>query len=111
MEMKTAFNIVKFRVKPGKETAFEEAHREAAKRAMPGGRSFHLVRTADREYCFIGEWDDFDSIVAARPVMIAELDRLRPLLEDLGNGLGVTDPASGEAVVTWKAARHEVMQG
>lgn len=109
--MKTAFNIVKFRVKPGKEMAFEEAHREAAKRGMPGGRSFHLVRTADREYCFIGEWDNFDSIVDARPVMIAELDRFRPMLEDLGKDLGVTDPVSGEAVVTWKAPLHEVMQG
>ena len=28
--MKTAFNIVKFRVKPGKEMAFEAAQREAA---------------------------------------------------------------------------------
>lgn len=97
--------------KPGKEMAFEEAHREAAKRGMPGVRSFHLVRTSDRECYFVGEWDNFDSIVEARPVMIAELDRFRPLLEDLGNGLGVTDPASGEAVVTWKAPLHEVMHG
>jgi hypothetical protein len=78
---------------------------------MPGGRSFNLIRTADREYCFVGEWDNFAAIVEARPAMIAELDQFRPLLEDLGNGLGVTDPASGVAVVTWKAPNHEVMHG
>ena len=109
--MKTAFNIVKFRVKPGKEMAFEESQREAVKRGMPGGRAFNLVRTADREYCFIGEWDTFAAIVEARPAMIAELDRVRPLLEDLGNGLGITDPVSGEAVVSWKEPTYEVMQG
>jgi hypothetical protein len=40
-----------------------------------------------------------DSIVAARPEMIEVLDGFRQMLEDLGGGLGVTDPVSGEAVV------------
>jgi hypothetical protein len=31
--------------------------------------------------------------------MIANLDRMRALLEDLGDGLGVTDPVSGAAAV------------
>ena len=30
--------------------------------------------------------------------MIANLDRGRDLLEDLGGGLGVTDPVSGEVI-------------
>ena len=30
--------------------------------------------------------------------MIARLDEIRGLLEDLGGGLGVTDPISGETV-------------
>jgi hypothetical protein len=34
-------------------------------------------------------------LAAARPVMIANLDRLRPILEDLGGNLGMTDPRSG----------------
>jgi hypothetical protein len=38
-------------------------------------------------------------LVAARASMIATLDKMRPLLEDLGGGLGLTDPVSGEAVV------------
>jgi len=37
--------------------------------------------------------------VAARPTMIGYLDGVRPLLEDLGGGLGLTDPVSGEVVV------------
>ena len=38
------------------------------------------------------------SLVAARPQMIAMLDTFRGTLEDLGGGLGVTDPVSGEVV-------------
>jgi len=39
------------------------------------------------------------SIVAARPGMIAMLDTFRDTLDDLGAGLGVTDPVSGEVAV------------
>ena len=31
--------------------------------------------------------------------MIANLDKLRPLLEDLGGGRGVTEPWSGEVTL------------
>ena len=37
--------------------------------------------------------------------MIGLLDQMRDLLEDLGGGLGVTDPVSGEAVVSLKATK------
>ena len=57
-----------------------------------------LVKTGERAYCAVGEWDSFQSIVAARPKMIAMLDKFRDTLEDQGGGLGVTDPVSGEAV-------------
>jgi hypothetical protein len=60
------------------------------------------VDTGNRSYCLIGEWDDFDSIVNAREQMIALLDRFRDDLEDLGNGLGVTDPVSGQVAVELK---------
>jgi len=33
------------------------------------------------------------------------LDSFRDMLEDLGNGLGVTDPVSGETVLQLKTAR------
>jgi quinol monooxygenase YgiN len=94
----TAFNVVRFRVKPGQDEAFVAAHR-AMKRDMEGSRRFALVKTGERSYCVIGEWDDFASIVAARPRMISMLDSTRGMLEDLGAGLGVTDPVSGEVVL------------
>jgi len=58
-----------------------------------------MIKTGDRSYCLVGEWDEFASIAAARPQMISILDSVRDLLEDLGGGLGATDPVSGEAVV------------
>lgn len=97
----TAFNIVRFKVKPGREEAFVEAHRRADLHAK-GFRRGSLVKTGDRAYCIVGEWDSFDSLAAARPQMIGMLDTFRGDLEDLGGGLGVTDPVSGEVVVELK---------
>jgi hypothetical protein len=94
----TAFNVVRFRVKPGGETKFVEAHRKA-KANFPGFRHGALVKTGERTYCMIGEWEDFASLAAAREQMIGILDSFRDTLEDLGGGLGVTDPVSGETVV------------
>lgn len=95
----TAFNTVRFRVKPGQEDAFVAAHRSGMKTDLAGLRRFWLVKTGERTFCVIGEWDSMASLAAARPAMIGNLDRLRSLLEDLGGGLGVTDPVSGEAVL------------
>lgn len=94
----TAFNVVRFRVKPGREQEFIEAHRKA-KRAFPGSRRFSLVKSGERTYFVVGEWSDMQSLASARPQMIALLDTFRDTLEDLGGGLGVTDPASGEAIL------------
>jgi quinol monooxygenase YgiN len=94
----TAFNAVRFRVKPGREQEFLDAHRKAHPN-FKGFRKFSLMKTGERTYCAIGEWDNFQSLVAARPMMIAMLETFRDTLEDLGGGLGVTDPVSGEVVV------------
>ena len=66
---------------------------------MSGMRRAFIVKTGERSYCLIGEWESFDSIVSARAEMVGSLDRVRDLLEDLGAGLGVTDPVSGEVVL------------
>ena len=95
----TAYNVVRFRVKPGMEDAFVASQRKSLEQDMPGGLDAALIKTGDRTYCFVGKWDRFESIVAARPTMIGFLDEVRPYLEDLGNGLGVTDPVSGTVVV------------
>jgi hypothetical protein len=95
----TAYNVVRFRVKPGMEDKFIESQRKSLDNDMPGALDAALIKTGDRTYCFVGKWDKMESIVGARPTMIGFLDEVRPLLEDLGNGLGVTDPVSGEAIV------------
>ncbi len=94
----TAYNVVRFRVKPGMDEAFIASQRKAMDQHLPGAESLVMIKTGERSYCLIGRWDGFDSIVGARPQMIAILDEVRGLLEDLGNGLGVTDPVSGEVV-------------
>ena len=96
----TAYNVVRFRVKPGMEDAFIASQRKSLEGDdMPGAIDAALIKTGDRTYCFVGKWDKFESIVGARPTMIGFLDEVRPYLEDLGNGLGVTDPVSGTVVV------------
>ena len=97
----TAHNVVRFRVKPGREQEFLDAHRHP-QRDFPWLRGGGLIRTGERAYCLIGEWDSMASIASARPAMIANLDRFRDTLEDLGHGLGVTDPVSGELVLGLK---------
>ena len=95
----TAYNLVRFRVKPGREKDFIEKNRAMGREKMKGFRKGALIKTGERTYALVGEWDKFDSIVKARPQMIANLDGMRDMLEDLGGGLGVTDPVSGETVV------------
>ena len=51
-----------------------------------------IVQTGDRDIRRIGHWTGKEALVAARPAMIAMLDKHRDKLEDLGRGLGVTDP-------------------
>jgi len=107
----TAYNSVRMRVKPGSEDAFI-AHHDALLKTVgqelkeAGMRRFSLVKTGERAYCVLGEWDGFDSIVKARPAMIKSLDGLRPMLEDLGGDLGVTDPVSGEAAAEYDMRPH-----
>jgi quinol monooxygenase YgiN len=91
----TAFNAVRFRVKPGREQDFLDAHRRA-ERNWPGLRRANLIETGAGTYCIIAEWDDMASLAAARPEMIATLDTFRDCLE------GDTDPVSGPVVLELK---------
>jgi hypothetical protein len=92
-----AFNIVRFRVKPGLEQQFIDTHR-AVRPEFKGFLGGNLVKTGDQTFCMVGEWRSFKHLADARPGMIAVLDQLRHMLEDLGGGLGLTDPVSGESV-------------
>ncbi len=95
--MTPAVNVVRFRVKPGREQEFIDAHRRAAP-AFSGARRFVMIKTGDRRYAVVGEWDSMASMAANRDRMIGVLDSFRDTLEDLGGGLGVTDPVSGEVI-------------
>jgi hypothetical protein len=97
----TAFNAVRFKVKPGRDDEFLDAHR-SVERNWQGLRSANIIKTGDRNYCIIAEWDDMDSLVAARSNMLGTLDKFRDTLEDLGGDLGVTDPVSGPVVLELK---------
>lgn len=94
----TTFNVVRFRVNPGMEQVFLGAHRDG-KAAWPGLTRGIIVRTGDRDYVLIGEWQDMAVLAAARQRTMQTLDTFRHALEDLGSGLGVTDAASGDVVL------------
>jgi antibiotic biosynthesis monooxygenase (ABM) superfamily enzyme len=94
----TAFNAVRFRVKPGREQEFLDAHQKI-KTDWPGLRRANIIKTGDRSYCIIAEWHDMDCLARSRTNMIATLDSFRHTLDDLGGGLGVTDPVSGPVVL------------
>jgi len=74
---------------------FLDAH-QSVDRDWPGLRHVNIIQTGDQSYCIIGEWDDMDSMAAARPNMIATLDTFRDTLD------GETDPVSGPVVLALK---------
>ena len=97
----TAFNTVRFRVKPGREQEFLDAHKKVAAN-WAGLQHVNMIKTGERTYCIIAEWSDMDALANARTQMIATLDSFRDTLEDLGGGLGVTDPVAGPVVLALK---------
>ena len=97
----TAFNAVRFRVTPGREQDFLDAHKKV-QTDWPGLKHANIIKTGERTFCIIAEWTDMDSLAKARSNMIATLDSFRDTLEDLGGGLGVTDPVSGPVILALK---------
>jgi len=96
-----AFNVVRFRVKRGCDQEFLDAHKRIST-DWRGLKHVNMIKTGDQSYCIVGEWADMDALASARPQMIATLDTFRHLLDDLGGGLGVTDPISGPVVLELK---------
>jgi Antibiotic biosynthesis monooxygenase len=105
----TAFNVVRFKVRPGSEKEFVDAHRKM-RPTLKGFIGGGLIRTGDQSFCMVGEWRSFKSIVNARPQMVALLDSVRGMLEDLGGGLGVTDPVSGEVAVKFSPPKKKAVK-
>jgi len=97
----TALNVVRFRVKPGMDEAFLDAHRNG-KATWPGLSRGVIIDCGEHRYVLVGEWADMTVLAGARQPMIKTLDSFRHTLEDLGPGLGVTDAASGTVVLSLK---------
>jgi hypothetical protein len=97
----TTFNVVRFKVKPGMDEAFLDAHRDIAA-SWSGMRHANIIRTGEGRYCIIAEWESMEALGAGRPQMIATLDSFRQTLDDLGGGQGVTDAVAGPVVLSAK---------
>ena len=95
----TAYNVVRMRVKEGREQDFIDLNWQVDPTTMNRLKKISIVSAGDRNYCLIGEWEDADAIAEAGPVMISALDTFRDTLEDLGTGSGVTEALSGEAII------------
>ena len=90
-------NVVRFTVKSGEEAQFEDSLK---KFINPDGVLFRkVIKTGERSYCSMMEWADEQSLANARQKMIAYLDTIRDLLEEISPKLGVTDPVSGPVVI------------
>ena len=77
----TAYNSVRFKVKPGREADFVAFHQKPISPPLKGLRKATLVKTGERSYCFVGEWNAMSDIVAARPQMAKLLDGTRAMLD------------------------------
>jgi len=89
-------NVVRFRVKSGKQVEFESLFSKADNW---DGQLLHiLARTGEKSYVGYGLWENEEQMKNAMPQMIALLDSARHLLEELSPELGVTDPVSGTVV-------------
>ncbi|HEX8664775.1 MAG TPA: DUF718 domain-containing protein [Beijerinckiaceae bacterium] len=97
----TAFNAVRFKIKPGQDGDFLDAHKNVHQE-WPGLKHANIIKTGEHTYCLIAEWSDVEAMARARPSMIATLNSFRGTLEELGANLGVTDAVSGPVVMTLK---------
>lgn len=97
----SAFNLVRFRVKPDRQEDFIAAHRKAAA-SWPGLKHANLIQTGEQGFCLIGEWDSEEALKDARPAMIKTLETFRDCLEALGAKGAVTVALSGPVVLEMK---------
>src|SRR6478735_3108325 len=86
----TAFNVVRFQATAGFEEECEEKDRKQP-REFDGLRKMALIKTGPQAYCAIGEWESFEHIAAARPLMSGNMHSFRHALQEHGGDIGVTD--------------------
>lgn len=89
-------NVVRFKVKAEFVDQFVQVFETSEN--YEGMLGHMLIKTGDQSFCVVGGWESENAIVAARPEMIAFLDSMRHMLEEISPELGVTDPVSGPVV-------------
>ena len=89
-------NVVRLIVKDGNQEALIEKFDNRPE--FDGIRRSILIQTGDKTFCSVGIWEDEASLVKNRDNMVAFLDTMRNLLEEISPELGVTDAVSGTVV-------------
>ena len=97
-------NVVRSKIKQDKKDEYMKKLREFFDnmKGTEGLISIKQIQTAPNNMCIVGEWKDEQSIVKARNKMIAGLDTVRLLLEEISSELGVTDSVSGPVIMESK---------
>ena len=67
-----ALNIVRFRVKPGRDEDFLAAHRDA-KVNWPGLVKATMIKTGERSYALVGEWTSMEALSGAAQASYRQL--------------------------------------
>ena len=99
--MSKFMNVVRSKVKEGKKDEYIKKLKEFFNniKGTDGLVSMKQIQTGPNTMCIVGEWKDEQSIAKARDKMIAGLDGVRSLLEEISPELGVTDPVSGPVIM------------
>ena len=99
--MSKFMNVVRGKVKEGKKDEYIKKLKEFFNnmKGAEGLISIKQIQTGPNTYCTVGEWQNEDAIAKARQKMIAGLDTVRPLLDEIFPELGVTDPVSGPVIM------------
>ena len=102
--MSKFMNVVRSKVKEGKKDEYMKKLKEFFNnmKGTDGLVSMKQIQTGSNSMRIIGEWKDDQSIAKARDKMIAGLDTVRSLLEEISPELGVTDPVSGPVIMESK---------
>ena len=97
-------NAVRSKVKKDKKDEYMQKLQEFFNnmQGTDGLISMKQIQTGPNNMCIIGEWKDEQSIAKARDKMIAGLNAVRSLLEEISPELGVTDPVSGPVIMESK---------
>ena len=102
--MSKFMNVVRSKVKQDK----KDEHMKKLKKFFDNTRgtegliSMKQIQTGSNNMCSVGEWKDEQSIAKTRNKMIAGLDTVRLLLEEISSELGVTDSVSGPVIMESK---------